>query len=482
MLQLLFLVHAVIAVFLVFTRPLPQPDRVRLVRLAAGVGMLAAAFLFWTRGADAEWGAATLQPGSGAIAAAAIFCAWAVVAAGGGGPGRWDIGALVGAGSTAVALFATSQWIVPALLFWVVLSLATAAAVPPDRRSGGLWLSLALSDACFVGGWIAFFLETESWRLPEAVGGWVLVPLAAAVILRTGVLAGAGTWDLSDGPQMALLPLVIGSGFALVPAVSAGDEVWVALGLLLVAVGLAGWSIATQTVRVARAGTWITALMLAVTWIDPSVLARAGVAAVFGATVTVLWPATAGRAQAERGLLLAAVPLTVGFGVIVGGAAVSFERATVAPTVLASAPWSAFAALLPVALAAGVALGASVARRAEPELYEPAAVLATWGIAVSAIVLGLTPKAELGFGGPGPAATRGTWLYIAAAVLGVIAARFARSSWTVVMEPGQAAAAQAPPLGGSVARAVAVGAAVTALSVVVAAGWFTYDGLRNGFL
>lgn len=482
MLQVLFLAHAAVGVFMLFTRPLAEPDRERLVRLGAGAGMGAATILFFFRGADASWGAADLEPETGAITAVAIFSAWALVAAGVGGRGRWDIGALVGAAASGLALFATSNWIVPAMLFWAVVSLATAASVPVARRSAGVWLAVALSDACFVGGSIAFSLDADSWRMPEVVDGWLLVPLVAAILLRTGVLAGEGTWELSSGPQSALLPLVIASGFALLPSVSRGDEIYVALGILVVAVALAGWALLSRSASIGVIGAWITSTMLAVAWIEPDVLARAGVTALLGSSVVLLWPAAAGRGHAERGLVLAAVPLTVGFGVIVGGAAVSFERATLAATVLESAPWSALAALLPVALAAGVTLGAAIGRRSEPERFEPGAVLVTWTIAAIALLLGLSSRPELGFGGGGVAATRGTWLFVLAALVAVVAARVVRGGPEAVVEAAPAPVAHGPRLSGGPARAVAVAAAAAAVPALAAVLWFTYHGLRNGFL
>ena len=483
MLPLLYLSHAAIGVFMLFTLPLPAADRPRLIRFGAFAGMAAAVGLFFFRGADASWGAATLRPGSAAVVAAAILCAWTLVAAVASASGRWDVGALVGAAGTGLALFAASDWVVPALLFWVVVSLATAASLPPERRSGEVWLALALSDACLVGGLVASSLEAETWTMPEAVEGWLLMPLAAAVILRTGVLAGAGIWGSGAGAQVALLPLVIASGFALLPSVSTGTEVAIALGLLLVAIGLAAWTVSATVPRVAIVGSWLSGMMLAVAWIAPEVLARAGVAAVLGVTAVALWPASAGRAQAERGLLLAAVPLTVGFGVVVGGAAASFERATTSGSVLESAPWSAFAALLPVALAAGVTMAAALARRLEPERYEPAAVLATWGIAAIALVLGISPRPDLAFSGGGAAATRGMWLYVVALAAAAAAARYIGPRGPLVaMKEASMPHPAAPVLSGPVARGAAIAAAVAGGAAATAVAWFTYTGLRNGFL
>lgn len=482
MLQLLFLVHAAIAVFMLFTRPLAAEDRARFVRLGAMGGMIAAVALFLVRGSDATWGAATLRPGAVAVSSAAIFCAWALVAAGTGGGSRWDIGALVGVGATGLCLFASSDWAVPALLYWATVSLAAAVAVPAQRRSAGVWLALAISDVCAVGGLIAYSLDAETWRLPDAIDDWMLVPMVVAIVLRTGVAAGVGLWELNAGAQVALLPLVVGSGFALVPSVSGGDEIYIAGGILIAAVALAAWAILSATPRVATFGAWITAAMLATVWIYPEVLARAGAAALLGVTVVALWPSAAGRGQAERGLILAAVPLTVGFGVVVGGAAASFESATLAESVLDSAPWSAFAALLPVALAAGVTLGAGIARRREPERYEPTAVLATWGIAAIGLLLGLTPRPDLTFGGGGPAGTRGTWLFAIAAVAGLVAARLRPPTPAVAMETSAAVAPHGSGGRAGFAKPLALAAALAGIPALLAIAWFTYEGLRNGFL
>lgn len=483
MLPLLYLAHAALGLFMIFTVSLPPAERGRLIRFGAFAGMAAAVLLFLVRGAEERWGAATLQPGSAAVVAAAIFCGWLLVAVSDSAAGRWDVGALVGAGATALSLFAASQWVAPALLFWVVVSLATAVSVPSERRSAEVWLALAVSDLFFVGGLVGVSLDAGIWAMPEAVEGWFLVPLAAAIVLRTGVIAGAGIWGLATGPQAALLPLVIGSGFTLLPSVSAGDEIAVALVLLVLAMALAGWTLVTSLPRVAVVGSWITALMLAVGWIAPGVLARAGVSAVLGVTAVALWPDAAGRAQAERGLLLSAVPLTAGFGVIVGGAAASFERSTMSGGVVEAAPWSAFAALLPVALAAGVTMAASLGRRLEPERYEPAAVLATWAIAALALIAGISPRPDLAFSGGGPAGTRGMWLYVVALIAAAAAARYLGPRGPIAeMKEAVLPAPAAPIVDGAVARATAIAAGVAAGAAILGAGWFTYTGLRSGFL
>ncbi|HJR45855.1 MAG TPA: hypothetical protein VJ927_09640 [Actinomycetota bacterium] len=478
MLASLSLVHAVLALILLAGRGLEGAGRARLIRAVAIAGGAAAALLLLFRGADSVWGAQRLDPQSGALAAVAVFCAWAIVAAVAGEEGRWDIGALVGAASTALILFATSRWAAPALLFWAVIG---AAAVVAGRAAGArayTWLAVVLADLCVLGALAAHSLAEESWRMPTEVPPPLLIPLVAGVVLRVGVAPKTGIWGLMGGVEAAFLPLLIGSGFALVPAASGGDEVAVALGLLVVALAAVAWSVLVTRMQLAVVASWIVCLLLAVVWIEPSTAARAAATAALAVGALALWPWTSGRARSERALLLGLVPATIGFGVVLAGAAASFERATSAASVATAAPWFAFAALLPAALAAAVTLGASWARRVEAETYRPPAVLTLWALAALGVVLGLSPRPELGFGGGG---TRSTLLYLAAAVAGVLAAR---------LIPGQApalSAAEEPASGalalhGPWATWLARLALVLGLLALVIVLWFTYTGLRLGFL
>ena len=481
MLQLLFLSHAALAIFLIFTRPLGTAQRARFLRFAGLVGTASSVALFFVRGAEVSWGAASLKPGSGAVVAAATACAWTLVAVTDNGRGRWDVAASVGAAATGLALFSTSAWIVPALLFWVVVSLSTTASVRWDPRLPQVGLALATSDACVVGALTMWSLDQDTWRMPDAVDGWLLLPLVAAIVLRTGIVPVVGIWQLTAADRSPLLPLVMASGFALMPSASAGDEVLVGLGVLLLALGGAAWSILRPAPQLSLVGAWICGVMAAVAWVQPVALARAAVTAILGASMAAMWPGSAGRAQSERGLLVAGVPLTVGFGVIVGGAGVSFERARVAGTVLESAPWSAFAALLPVALAAGVTLGTAMARRLEPDRYRAPAVLATWALAAAALILGLAPRAELGFSGSGAGATRSVWLYALAAVAAVAAARFAPRH-PAILDPAEMPSVGRSGPEGALGVTLLIVAGVLGVAAVSAVGWLTYTGLRSGFL
>lgn len=438
---------------------------------------MAALLLFVFRGSGAAWGSLVMHEGRAAAAGAAIFCAWLLVVSTDDGRGCWEVGALVGAGSAALVGTSLGEWIAPTLLFWVCLSAATAVAATKVERPGWTPLVVAVSDACVVGGLLGWALQQGTWRLPEEVHGWAFVVVVAGLVLRAGVVPRIGAWDLATAGTVGLIPLLVGSVFVLVPTVSGGDEVAVALPLLVAGTTAALWC-ALRSPQIVLGAGWLVATMLALVFVEPASLGKAAPAAALAATAVLVWPWTGGRAGPERGLLLALVPLTVGFGPIVGGAVASFERASTAPTVLEAAPWAAFAALLPAALAVGVTMGAAVARRVEPETFRPLAVLATWAVASLGLVLGLTGGAELSLD-----LRPELRLYLVAVLCAGAAARFGprqavRSD--VVLDP-------TPPLGllvlpTSATKLAHQAAAGLIAAAFVAALWFTYVGLRAGFL
>lgn len=472
----LILIHAALGGALVYTRGLNDADRSRAVGGAGVVGAVSALSLFLLRGSGATWGTFTMQEGRGAAAAAAVFCAWLLVVATDDGRGRWEIGALVGAGSAALISFSLSEWVAPALLFWLCLSAATAVASRTVTATGSSRALLGLSDVCIVGALAGWAVEQESWRMPDAVEGWSFYVGVLALALRTGLVPRVGLWDLAQGATVAFIPLLIGSGFALAPSLSGGDEVAVALPFLLAGMLAALWC-AIRSPQVVLVASWLVATMIALVFVEPEGLGKAAAAAALAATAALVWPWTGGRAGPERGLLLSLVPLTVGFGPIVGGAIASFERSSSIDAVVTAAPWTAFAALLPAALAVGVTMGAAIARRVEPETYRPVAVLATWAITGLALVLGLTGGAELDLD-----LSAELWLYVAAAAVAATAARFApRQPVRSDLE------ASGPALGVFVLpRSVSqiggkAGVVLTAVASVAVVG-FTYIGLKTGFL
>ena len=475
MLPPLLLVHVVLGVASLLTRGLPAAERSRVITGAGVVGAVSALLLFLARGSTTTWGTLSMQEGPAAAAAAAVFCAWLLVVATGGGREGWQTGALVGAGSAALIGFSLNAWMAPALLFWICLSAATAVG---SARSGtrSTRAALGLSDACVIGALASWAVVEQTWRMPEVLDGWPLVVAIVGLALRAGVAPRIGPWELAVGGNVALIPLLLGSAFALVPSLSVGDEVAIALPLLLAGMLAALWCVLRSPQVVLVAG-WVVATMLGLVFVEPSALGKAASAAALAATAVLLWPWTGGRAGPERGLLLALVPLTVGFGPIVGAATASFERSSTAGSVLSAAPWTAFAALLPAALAVGVTMGAAIGRRVEPETYRPVAVLATWAIAALAIVLGLTGGAELGLE-LGPE----LWLYTVAAAVATAAARSAPRQPVVGEMVGSGPALGVLALPRSISKATE--RAGVALFGIASAGalWLTYTGLRTGFL
>jgi hypothetical protein len=476
MLALSVLVHAALATGLIFSRNLAPTDRSRAINAAALIGAVGGLILFLVRGSGGTWGTFAIHEGRAAAAGAAVFCAWLLVAATDEDKTRWDVAALVGAGSTAVVAFALTEWTAPAILFWICSSAALAVAAHTDGKGGAAAAFIGLSDVCVIGALVGWSLGEETWRMPDALDGWPLYLAVAGLILRAGVVPRLGVWELARGSTVAMVPLSIGGAFALLPSLSGGDEVGVALALLVAGMLAALWC-AIRSPQVVLTAGWAVATMLAVVFIQPGALGKAASAAALAATAALLWPWTGGRAGPERGLLLAVVPLTVGFGPIVGAAGAAFDRSSGAESVLAAAPWTAFAALLPAALAVGVTMGAAMARRVEPETYRPVAVLATWAVAGLALVLGLTGGPELGF------ELRGELLlYVVAALAAAAAARFAprqpvRSD--VVSSGPELGVMTLSPSITQVTGKVGQGLIAAAL---LASLWFTYMGLKTGFL
>lgn len=480
---LLVVSHALLGVACVALRGLPVAQRFAGLRFLAGVGALSSVVLFLARGVESSWGTMELGPARSGLVAVATFCAWvAVLASDERNEPRWDLGALVGAGGTAVAVIATTRWIVPCLLFWMVLSAVTLVAARERGPGAHVAAAVGLADACFVAGVLGHALTSETWSLPTRLDGVWLYLAIVAIVLRAGALPAVGMGAAFGRGEGALLPLAVASAFAVVPFVSGGDEVAVALPLLLLAAGAIAWSLAVETPRLSVIAVWPLATMLAIAWIEPAAVARAAATAAIVATMVSLWPLTSGRAQSERGLILAALPATIGFGAIAGGAAASFTRAVAEGAVLAAAPWHAVAALLPVVLAGGVALGATIGRRTELERFRPEAVLATWTLAAVALVTGLSPAARLGFSSGTDGGGRAVPLFVLALLVGLVAARFAPRSTIPLTPPRPAPAAGVVDLGGSIAAWVRW-AGVGIFSIAAAAVlWLTYSGLSVGFL
>jgi hypothetical protein len=478
----LILVHAVLGAACLFLRGLPVSQRSGGLRFLAAAGALAGALLFAVRGSSGSWGTMEFSSQRLGLVAIAIFCGWLLVLVGDeGDEARWDVGALVGAGGTALGVLATTRWIAPALLFWVALSLASLAIPRDDGTRSHFALTVGLSDALFVGGLVTQALTSEAWSLPSRLEGAPLYLVAAAVIVRAGIVPVAGVGAALGRIEGAMIPLLVGSAFGVLSFTSGGGEIIIALPLLLYAAGAIAWSLIGDRPHLALVVSWPVATMLAIAWIAPGALARAGATSAIAVALVSLWPSAAGRAQSERGLVLAALPATVGFGAIVAGAAASFHRAVDETSVLAALPWDAFAALLPVVLAGGVALGASIGRRTELEHFRPVAVLSTWVLALAALLVGLAPASELGLSPESGPEGRAVPLIALALIAGVGAARFAPKELVTTSAPRPAPPPGVLDLGHAGVWVGRVSMGVFAVSAA-AALWLTYAGLAVGFL
>ena len=443
---------------------------------AAGAGLAVALIGAGVAGGRA-WRSVAFEAEGAVPAGFAIACAWVLVGAVGAREGRTADAALAGVAASGLALAATGRFVVPALLFWLCSSAALAAlgGVGGARR---LWPALALSDAAVCAAVIAGVSRTDEWTFASAGGDLFFWLLAAGAAVRGAVfLSGPGT--AAGTRAVAAAPLLAGGAVSLAVR-AARPEPWAALGVLALAGVALAVALRRDSLSPRHVAAWPAGLALAVCFVTPGHAPLAGAVAALAVTAAGLMPFTGDRAGFERGLLVAAVPLTAGFGIVLAGATASFERATGAATSLESAPWTGVAALLPAALAGGVVLGGRAARAAARELV-PEAVLATWALLAAAVLVGLAPglvggsEASLGTTG-GDAVLRGV------ALVGGVGAAVATRRWGVVLQPelprtispALVAEPLVPPL---VWLSAGVGAAAA-----VAAGWLTVAGLRVGFL
>ncbi|MFN2389126.1 MAG: hypothetical protein ABR575_05900, partial [Actinomycetota bacterium] len=212
-------------------------------RTLAATGMALAGALFLVRGPDAAWRGATLDPHAAALAAVAIGCGWLVFWRASVDLGRdaFIVAALVGAASSGLALFAATDWVVPALLFWGCNS---AALVVLAGRAGARWATwplVAASDLALAGGALVAQHASGAWTFPGAPEGAAAWLLGAAVALRSGALPRVGPWGLVHGASAPGVPLAIGGAFLLAVRAGLGARPWVAAGAIALSVALAVW-------------------------------------------------------------------------------------------------------------------------------------------------------------------------------------------------------------------------------------------------
>jgi hypothetical protein len=274
--------------------------------------------------------------------------------------------------------------------------------------------------------------------------------------------------------------LIVGSAFLIPAAIVPTSAVGVGLGLLIVSIGLALWGVLRSRVGIDRIAAWPSSVLLAVAFVAPVAAAQAGVAAVLTATMVCLWPFARGRAQVERGLIVSLVPATAGFGAVVAAAAAAFDASNSSPTIARSVPWSAVAALLPLAVASGVALGTRLGRIPEPESYAPYAVLATWVLFCASLILGILPPASLG--SEVVEIGRSTALGALAIVLGAVAMRIDRGLAVAAVPSERRLDMTLFEFRGWAGRIVTVFSIALLSATAGAVLWLTIRGLSVGFL
>jgi hypothetical protein len=146
--------------------------------------------------------------------------------------------------------------------------------------------------------------------------------------------------------------------------------------------------------------------------------------------------------------------------------------------VIEVAPWAAISGLLPVALAAGVALGALVGRNPEPESYTRSGVLGSWALVLLTVVVGVFPFV----GDTGGGGVAGPGLYVVAVVAGAGAARYAGGLGAAQLPPTSTARFLDVPIHVPWPRPVEIGVVVLGALTALALVGITYRGLSFGFL
>lgn len=471
----LVLSHAGLACLVLACSWTGEETRARVTRVAATAGVLVALGLVVLRGSLEPWRAIAFEPGAAAIAGVAAACAWGLAMALDLGRDRWWIAAIVGVASTASLGVAGAVWAVPALLFatgWIA-----ASALALGRSNRAALLVIVVSDAALVVALAGHALDAESWRLPTALNGAVAIPLAISMLLRAGAIPRIGIAATMRTPAAALAPILTGSAFVLLVRFVERPEPAVAAAALLGACLVALVAVARRSLDPATLGSWPVLLGGGIALASTRAGVPAAVAAVIGSTAVWLWPDALERGRLSRGFVLSSIAPNVVYGALATAASGAFVAATAVADPTTTAAWTALSALLPIAVASGIALGVVVARADVGGGYHPEAVFMTWMLLAGSVVAGLV----LGAGGVYGALGGIPALILVAFGLacGGFAAMRARHRELAPIEP-LAEVIMRPPR--DLGR-WATGAALGLLIVTGAATtWVTVDGLRIGFL
>ena len=486
---ILYSVHTALALALALVVALGFPSGFRrIISVGAAVLGTGAGVAVAVLGSEElVWRTTTLSSPRALIVGTAVACAWALV-------GVLErarnpvAGALVGIASSALLVSSLNDWVVPALLFWLASSVALLALVSIDGARTGALLAIVGSDLLVAGSFSLAALDERVWTIPGPLSGLSLGLAVAAFVVRSGALPRIGGWETLDSPAVPALPLLLGGSLAVLGVPLSGSGPWVAAGALGLAVACCLISVAGITMSMAVVGAWPAWLSLGLVAAAPQSLQPIAIGVLLALTVVCLWPVTLGRARAGRGLALSLLPPSAGFVAIVTGALVAFDNAANAESTTTSLVWSAVAALLPVVLASGIALGARSAGRCHLRSADPVAAAAVWALVAIGLIIGMLPAAVLGSGEDIVGDSSKVFVLQCAALgLGMAAALIAgRKTPSREPEPGARLEVDVGSLTYSDDRgdvAVMLGlAGLIALSTLGAVGYLTFEGLSYGFL
>ena len=387
---ILYSVHVALAAVLAAAVFAPRAWRRAILLATATIGSAGGIALAVAASIDETvWRSTTLGQPRGVIAGAAVACAW-LLAGALGNDRTLGSAAIVGLASSGVLLATLNDWVVPALVLWLGSSVALAALVSQDELRVGALLAIGVSDLALVGALALHALDERVWTLPESLGGIPLAVALASLVIRSGAVPLMGVWETLDSPAVPALPLLLGGPLALLGVPLSGSGPWVAVAALVAALGLCCAALMLRELRLPLLGSWPVWLSLGLFVAAPGALQPAALAALLAVTMVALWTATRGVAHAAGGFLLGFLPPTAGWVAIVATAVLAFDRAG-----NQSVAWSLIAGLLPLMVAAGVALAARLARQGARDSDVPATV-AVGALFVAGLCTGVAPPSVHG--------------------------------------------------------------------------------------
>lgn len=474
MTPVLLLGHALLSIAALSSARLSSEVQDKVIRWVGGAGVVLALALVVARGSVGPWRSGDLSDPNALLVGTAVACSWGLALALDLGRARWWVASLVGVAATGALLFAAAEWSVPALLFWGASS--AAISLGAARAGAGSWLVLGAADAAFVGALGAFVIAEDTWALPQGVGLPLAIPLALSVVLRSGVVPRVGLSALIGTRAAPLVPLVSATALAVLFKMLERPVPLAAAASVLVALAIVTWSLLHRKLEPAVLLGWPVALGFGLSLTAEEAAAPAGVAAMLGVAVVTLWPDGLERGRLSRAFLLSGAIPNVVFGAVAIAAAESFRHVQSVEDPMDALGWILTSALLPVALAGGVALGAVAARSGTTRGYHPEAAFMTWLLAGSSVaagvLLGSTRPYETLGGSP------------AAVLVGVALAAALFAAWR--SDPGIASGGDSSVIvlrdAPSFPPSSAYGALLLEGAAVAGIAWVTFLGLQTGFL